>query len=101
MFGDPLGGKAGALTRIVGAGAGTGLGALVGGPFGAGIGLTAGGLLPELAQKANARIATRVGQGAANANLTADAIERYLQKQGGKGKSKLPVSALSRLLLGN
>jgi hypothetical protein len=94
VFGNPLGGKAGPLTRALGSLSGGGIGAAIGGVPGALIGSTAGALLPEAAARVNAGIAERMGSTAANANDTADAILRNLARQRDPG-------AISKLLFGS
>lgn len=97
LFGDPLAGKPGALSRSIGIGLGGTLGHMVPLP-GAGIaGAMLGGLLPEAAQGVNAKIAQRIGSTALDSQATADAIERALLKQSQKKPSKLG----ELLLLGN
>jgi hypothetical protein len=89
LFGDPLAGKPGALSRSIGIGLGGTLGHMVPVP-GAGIaGAMLGGLLPEAAQGVNAKIAQRIGSTALDSRATADAIERALLKQSQKKPSKL------------
>jgi len=95
LFGDPLAGKPGALSRSIGIGLGGTLGHMVPVP-GAGIaGAMLGGLLPEAAQGVNAKIAQRIGSTALDNQATADAIERALLK---KPTTKKP-SKLGELLL--
>jgi hypothetical protein len=97
IFGDPLAGKPGTLSRAVGIGLGGTLGNLVPIP-GAGIGgALLGGLLPEASQAVNARIAQRIGATAADSRAAADAIERALRASRRSGNT--PVNRL--LLLGD
>ncbi|TPG08326.1 hypothetical protein EAH88_11895 [Rhodanobacter glycinis] len=89
LFGDPLAGKPGALSRSIGIGLGGTLGHMIPIP-GAGIGgAMLGGLLPEAAQGVNAKIAQHIGSTALDSKATADAIERALLKQSQKKPSKL------------
>ncbi len=86
LFGDPLAGKPGALSRSIGIGLGGTLGHMIPVP-GAGIaGAMLGGLLPEAAQGVNAKIAQRIGSTALDSQATADSIERALLKQAQKKK---------------
>lgn len=97
IFGDPLAGKPGLVTRAVGGGVGGSLGALVGGGVpGAIVGTSLGGLLPEAVGKVNARIASKIGETAASSKATADAIQRALSKATPQQRS-----LLGQLLLGN
>lgn len=97
IFGDPLGQKAGSLSRVVGTIGGTALGHMVGGPLGGYAGAGIGALLPEAAQKVTGRIASRVGEGAADSRKAADAIERTLKSKNHKTAQK----ALERILFGH
>lgn len=86
VFGDPLSGKPGILTRLVGAGLGGTIGTLVGehipggGIPGAIIGSSMGGLLPDAVGKVNAGIASRIGETLADSKKTADALSRVASK---------------------
>lgn len=78
IFGPAMGAKGGALTRMLGGIAGAGLGSHFG-PAGAMVGTGILGGLGDAIGAANQRVIGRVGSTAANANLTADALERYIQ----------------------
>lgn len=96
IFGDPLAGKPGQLTRALGIGVGSTLGHLVPIPGGGLAGAIIGGALPEAVGKVNARIATKIGETAASSKATADAIQRALSKATPQQRS-----LLGQLLLGN
>lgn len=95
LFGDPLAGKPGLLSRSIGIGLGGTLGHLIPVPGAGVMGAMIGGMLPEAAQGVNAKIAQRIGATAADSQATADAIERALSRQANKGKP----STLGQLLL--
>lgn len=93
IFGPSMGAKGGALTRMLGGIAGAGLGSHFG-PAGAMLGTGILGGLGDAIGAANQRVIGRVGSTAANANLTADALERYIQA------SQRNPSLMQQLLFG-
>ena len=97
IFGDPLGHKAGPLSRVVGTVGGSALGHMLGGPLGGYAGAGIGAMLPEAAQKVTGRIASRVGESAADSRKAADAIERAMKSKNPKAAQK----ALERILFGH
>jgi hypothetical protein len=101
IFGDPRSIQAGIGTRLVGSAIGAGLGHVLGlGPVGEVAGTSLGGVLPEAVNKVNAGIASRIGTSAADANLTAEAIQRFIAKQPKSSQPQLQ-NLLGNLLLGS
>jgi hypothetical protein len=93
VFGSNLSNKGGPLSRLIGGGIGGVLGSHFG-PAGTAAGLSLGGGLADIVGAANGRVASRVGETAADSQKTAQAIQRHLQK------SKKSQSKLGQLLLG-
>ncbi len=94
IFGPSLGARGGVLPRVLGGATGAALGSHFG-PLGAVIGSGLLGGLGDALGAANARVIGRVGSTAADANATAEAMQRYLQAQ------QVKPSPLLQLLFGD
>lgn len=81
MFGSNLSRQGGWLGRSLGTAAGGVGGSFLGGPAGAVVGAGVGAGLSDGIGAVNSNIARRVGETAASSDLSAEAIERYLQQQ--------------------
>lgn len=81
IFGPTLGRSGGWLGRAVGSAAGGAGGGLLGGPAGAVVGASIGSGISDGIGAVNSRVVSRVGESAANSQLTAEAIEAYLRRQ--------------------